>query len=57
MKFNLLIEEYIYTTQNLIRAEILILFAGGPVYLIPRYQKFYDRYVAQLSLYKHVSFC
>ena len=25
-----------YTTQNLIRAKILILFAGGPAYLIPK---------------------
>ena len=25
-----------YTTQNLIRAEILILLAGGPAYLIPK---------------------
>ena len=25
-----------YTTQNLIRAKILILFSGGPVYLIPK---------------------
>ena len=24
-----------YTTQNFIRAELLILFAGGPAYLIP----------------------
>ena len=24
---------YIYTTQNLIRAKLLILFAGGPAYL------------------------
>ena len=26
----------IYTIQNLIRAKILILFAGGPVYLMPK---------------------
>ena len=25
-----------YTTQSLIRAKILILFAGGPAYLIPK---------------------
>ena len=25
----------IYTTQNLIRAKLLNLFAGGPAYLIP----------------------
>ena len=43
-----------YTTENLIRAKLLILFEGGPAYLIP---KNYDRYVAQLSLYKHDSFC
>ena len=26
-----------YTTQNLIRAKLLILFAGGPAYLIPKF--------------------
>ena len=31
--------DVLYTTQNLIRAKILILCAGGPAYLIP---KIYD---------------
>ena len=39
-----------YTTQTLIRAKIVILFAVSDT-------KNFDRYVAQLSLYKHVSFC
>ena len=36
MKVISFFNDVLYTTQILIRAKILILFAGGPAYLIPK---------------------
>ena len=43
----------IYSTQNLIRIKLIVLFAEGPAYLTPNI----DKYVEQLSLYKHDNIC